>query len=317
MAVMNKWSTSILALLRLATIKVNAITVSPSELAQHDSSNDCWTAFYGEVYDVTDYAPSHPGASRGGGPEAIWAVCGKDGTSDFDRVHSNDKQYLQFPGVDLIGDLGSDEPDPTPVPTPAPTPVPTEANPSTPEPTSLPTPEATSSQSTPEPTDHGQHGGGHQTDPPDPTPVPTTTSPTPVPTPATTTSETIDPTNQPTDTITFEQLQEHDLPSDCWVLLGKHVYDLTEYAPSHPDPGAVVIYPLCGSNGTSAFDLVHPRSYLDLVADAIVGDIEESPPTQPPEVTEVSADMLAMHNTTEDCWIAFYGKVSAQLADKY
>jgi cytochrome b involved in lipid metabolism len=125
----------------------------------------------------------------------------------------------------------------------------------------------------------------------------------------------IDPTNQPADTITLEQLQEHDLPDDCWILFGNQVYDLTEYAPNHPDPGAVVIYPLCGTNGTSAFDLVHPRSYLDLVANTIVGEIEMSSPTQPPEVTEVTADMLSMHNTVEDCWIAFYDKVSGQLED--
>ncbi len=58
-----------------------------AEVAKHNKSTDCWTAVSGNVYDVTDFIPGHPGGKD------IIKACGKDGTSLFkserDHVEQN------------------------------------------------------------------------------------------------------------------------------------------------------------------------------------------------------------------------------------
>lgn len=54
--------------------------ITVEEIAQHSSNDDCWSAVYGEVYDVSVYAPTHPN-------DSVYAMCGKEATSMFDAVH--------------------------------------------------------------------------------------------------------------------------------------------------------------------------------------------------------------------------------------
>ena len=51
-----------------------ATKISQSELAVHNTEDDCWIAYQGNVYDVTDYVPMHPD-----GAAQIVPLCG---TSD-------------------------------------------------------------------------------------------------------------------------------------------------------------------------------------------------------------------------------------------
>jgi len=60
----------------------SAASYSTEEVAQHASQEDCWTIVNDNVYDVTSYAPRHPGW-----PEKIYAICGKDGSSLFESQH--------------------------------------------------------------------------------------------------------------------------------------------------------------------------------------------------------------------------------------
>jgi cytochrome-b5 reductase len=57
--------------------------ISPDELAQHSSRNDCWIAIAGLVYNLTDYLPFHPG-----GVDILIQNCGKDASNDFNLTHS-------------------------------------------------------------------------------------------------------------------------------------------------------------------------------------------------------------------------------------
>jgi cytochrome b involved in lipid metabolism len=50
-------------------------------VSQHDEAADCWIAFHGVVYDMTEFADEHPG-----GVDAIRSFCGQDGTQPF-RAH--------------------------------------------------------------------------------------------------------------------------------------------------------------------------------------------------------------------------------------
>lgn len=55
-----------------------------AQVAEHDSSSDCWMALDGKVYDVTNFISSHPGGS------AILRGCGTDATSIFEaQGHSS------------------------------------------------------------------------------------------------------------------------------------------------------------------------------------------------------------------------------------
>lgn len=54
------------------------VTLTPTEVAKHSSSNDCWMIVSGSVYNVTSYLPIHPG-----GANEIQPFCGKDGTTAF------------------------------------------------------------------------------------------------------------------------------------------------------------------------------------------------------------------------------------------
>lgn len=73
-------------------------TVSRDELKDHDSPDDCWVSFHGEVYDMTNFAKSHPG-----GAHLIQDVAGKDGTETFREVHKKGK--LKLVDDDRIGKL--------------------------------------------------------------------------------------------------------------------------------------------------------------------------------------------------------------------
>ena len=53
------------------------------EVAQHNNKDDCWIIISGKVYDITEWAPHHPG---GAGIARMYA--GKDATAEFGDYHS-------------------------------------------------------------------------------------------------------------------------------------------------------------------------------------------------------------------------------------
>lgn len=57
------------------------------DVAEHDSEASCWTAISGSVYDLTSYIPRHPGGERD-----ILRICGKDGSSLFEREHGGESK---------------------------------------------------------------------------------------------------------------------------------------------------------------------------------------------------------------------------------
>ena len=56
--------------------------VTRAELAAHASEYDCWTAYNGKVYNITQYAAYHPG-----GKKKLMLGAGKDCTELFDKFH--------------------------------------------------------------------------------------------------------------------------------------------------------------------------------------------------------------------------------------
>jgi len=56
--------------------------ITLEELATHNSQYDCWTAYKGKVYDVTQYLHYHPG-----GVQKLMLGAGKDCTAMYDKFH--------------------------------------------------------------------------------------------------------------------------------------------------------------------------------------------------------------------------------------
>lgn len=56
--------------------------ITMAELAQHNSPFDCWTAYKGKVYDLSQYLPYHPG-----GEEILKQAAGVDCTDLYNQYH--------------------------------------------------------------------------------------------------------------------------------------------------------------------------------------------------------------------------------------
>ena len=78
-------------------------TVSRAELATHNTQSNCWVAYKGVVYDVTDWLPRHPGSAG-----AIAPYCGtaEEFAAAFNKQHGTKQEgRLEKEGVNE-GQLG-------------------------------------------------------------------------------------------------------------------------------------------------------------------------------------------------------------------
>ena len=72
-------------------VEASLQTYTWEQLAEHSTPDDAWMAINGYVYDVTKWAPRHPG-----GEEIILKYAGKDGSDQFEAFHrENVKKYLK------------------------------------------------------------------------------------------------------------------------------------------------------------------------------------------------------------------------------
>lgn len=53
-----------------------------AEVSKHNTAESCWVILYGNVYDVTDFIPHHPGGSK-----IILQLAGTDATEEYDPIH--------------------------------------------------------------------------------------------------------------------------------------------------------------------------------------------------------------------------------------
>jgi len=58
-------------------------TFTTTEVAKHNSKEDCWVIIANKVYDVTTFLSDHPGGQR-----AILMYAGKDATKEFQMLHT-------------------------------------------------------------------------------------------------------------------------------------------------------------------------------------------------------------------------------------
>ncbi|GAB7344913.1 hypothetical protein MBLNU457_3349t1 [Dothideomycetes sp. NU457] len=61
----------------------NEQLISVEEISKHNTSEDCWIVVDGKVWDMTEFAPQHPG-----GPRIITKHAGRDASTSYNEVHA-------------------------------------------------------------------------------------------------------------------------------------------------------------------------------------------------------------------------------------
>ena len=82
-----------------AVISLTKLTIE--EVNKNNSATSCWSIIYGNVFDLTKWISKHPG-----GAEKIRAICGKDGTTSFERQHEGDGGAANQLSSYFLGKLG-------------------------------------------------------------------------------------------------------------------------------------------------------------------------------------------------------------------
>ncbi len=77
------------------TSDTNTKSITLAEIATHKDAASCWMAIEGNIYDVTDFIPNHPGGDE------ILLGCGKDATAIFnsrpgDGTSHSDRARVQL-----------------------------------------------------------------------------------------------------------------------------------------------------------------------------------------------------------------------------
>ncbi|KAL2127156.1 hypothetical protein VTI74DRAFT_11245 [Chaetomium olivicolor] len=80
-------------------------TITPSELSTHNTVASLWLAIDGDVYDLTEFAPTHPG-----GLSVLLQHAGKDATAAYNAVHSLSLIKSMLPISKHLGRLSSPAP---------------------------------------------------------------------------------------------------------------------------------------------------------------------------------------------------------------
>lgn len=93
----------------------------------------------------------------------------------------------------------------------------------------------------------------------------------------------------------------HNTSDSCWVVLYGHVYDVTDFLPSHPGAAAVILG-LAGRDATDEYDPVHPPGTLreHLRPEARLGRVDAaSPPPQPTRAAPEPPPLASLLNLDE------------------
>merc|ERR1719326_987801 len=61
--------------------------------------------------------------------------------------------------------------------------------------------------------------------------------------------------------VTEAELAKHNTDTDCWVIVGDDVYDVTNFLKDHPG-GKKAIMLFAGKDATEEFDMLHDRKVI-------------------------------------------------------
>lgn len=70
-----------------------------------------------------------------------------------------------------------------------------------------------------------------------------------------------------------EDVRTHSKPTDCWVVIDNHVYDITRFLATHPGGGEILL-DYAGKDASGAFeDVGHSASARYMLAEYRVGTL--------------------------------------------
>merc|ERR1711871_1630653 len=74
--------------------------ISADELKKHKTKKDCWVAIKGQVIDVTEFIPDHPG-----GAKTLVKQGGKESTEVFEAFHRDGllEKFIKNGTVKVVG----------------------------------------------------------------------------------------------------------------------------------------------------------------------------------------------------------------------
>ncbi|KAJ5708631.1 hypothetical protein N7488_008432 [Penicillium malachiteum] len=77
--------------------------------------------------------------------------------------------------------------------------------------------------------------------------------------------------------LSTKEVSGHQLPEDCWIVVDKQVWDVTDFLDEHPG-GSAVIMKYAGRDATQAYSEVHSPSVLrtGLQSDKLKGALDET-----------------------------------------
>ncbi|KAK6202365.1 outer mitochondrial membrane isoform [Scheffersomyces amazonensis] len=86
-------------------------------------------------------------------------------------------------------------------------------------------------------------------------------------------TQTITEKFRPPQFYTLDQVRNHNSPGDLWMIIYNRVYDITDFAHSHPG-GIEVLFDCGGVDATEAFDdVAHSDDAFNMLAPYFVGDL--------------------------------------------
>ena len=260
--------------------------VSVSQLQAHnDPDTDCWMELHGLVYDLTDYAPRHPG-----GAEYVTDYCGTNATKFYDLEHPTrylatikqynlgaavtDQEYAAAATTTTQGDatavgVGDGSSSSGGQGSSSSTSSSSSSNNEDSE-------DESEDERNDEEGDESTYTGGR-------TPQPPTTQGTAGTSAATTTAaaatQPTEPQGCPVQYYSTETVQQHNTRFDCWYILYDRIYDFTSYVDRHPG-GARRVFEHCGTDATAAY------------------------------VSERKHDLQMLNKETPNLWIGMWGEAT-------
>lgn len=86
--------------------------------------------------------------------------------------------------------------------------------------------------------------------------------------------ETVKKKIKPTGPFSLEEIAKHNKETDCWIIVEKKVYDVTEYIEDHPG-GDTILKNAGGDSTAGVKGPQHPASIWDVLALHYIGDVKE------------------------------------------
>eukprot|EP01026_Neomeris_dumetosa_P031093 TRINITY_DN2470_c0_g1_i1.p1 TRINITY_DN2470_c0_g1~~TRINITY_DN2470_c0_g1_i1.p1 ORF type:complete len:486 (-),score=56.14 TRINITY_DN2470_c0_g1_i1:998-2455(-) len=75
-------------------------------------------------------------------------------------------------------------------------------------------------------------------------------------------------------TFSWAEVEKHNLPTDCWIVVKNKVYDVSEFVEKHP--GGRVIKEYAGKDASDVFNAFHSKKAWQQLSEFYIGEIRDS-----------------------------------------